>query len=232
MPRRIIAVAPLGQPRRSLTATGDSLTHNVTLGVRPDEFWPERLAVALRALGVSVRARNFGKSGNTSTQIVARKGQLLRYDVPLIGAIWAGANDPGNAIPGATTQANIQDLAETMFAAGTTYIVIGNTQYLNYPTGGDTTTTQTSAYATLKTFQLAAKNALATAHPGKVAYCDTYAAMRQRIVDGIDVQGSGSWHVAAAGNQHLNAYGEQIVADAMLAAIQAQAGWLTALKGA
>lgn len=231
MPRRILAQAPLGEPRKTLAAMGDSLTHNVTLGVRPDQFWPERLAVKLREEGVSVRARNFGKSGNTSTQMLARFGHMTRYDVPLIAGIWAGANDPGNSIAGATTQANIEQMARTLLDAGTQYIVIGNTQYLNYTTGGDTTTTQTSTYATLKGFQKAAADALKAAYPGRVAYCDTYEHMRQLIVSGVDTQGSASWHVAGT-NQHLNAYGEQIVADAMRATIQAQPGWLDALKTA
>lgn len=215
-------------PRFSLAAIGDSLVHNASLGVLTHEFWPERLAVGLRDLDVAIRGRNFGHSGNTSTQAVVRIAQMTRYDVPTIGIIWAGANDPGNGIVGATTQANIQSMAETLFDAGSTYVVIGNTQYLNYSSGGDTTSAQGATYATLKGFQAAAATALIALHPGQVAYCDTYAAMRALIVAGTETQGSFSWHVADS-NQHLNAHGNQIVADAMLATIQAQDGWLAAL---
>jgi len=228
MPRLIQPTYTPG-PRHPLAAIGDSLTHNSTLGVLPHAFWPEVLSERLRGLGAGVIARNFGRSGNTSQDMIARFGHMTRYDVPKVGIIWAGANDPGNAIVGATTQANIQSMAETLFSAGTRFVIIGNTQYLNWSTGGDTVSAQSTTYATLKGFQQAAAAALATAHPGQAAYCDTYAAMRQKIVAGVETQGSNSWHTSA-NNQHLNALGERYVAEAMLATIQAQPGWLDALK--
>jgi hypothetical protein len=144
--------------------------------------------------------------------------------------IWLGVNDPGNSIAGATTQANLVTMAETLFDAGTEYVIIGNTQYINWSTGGDTIDTPESTYATVRTFQLAAANALIAAHPGKVAYCDIYGYMRQLIVDGDETQGSFSWHTADS-NQHLNPLGEQYVADAMLETILSQYGWIEMLGG-
>lgn len=234
MPRRIQPSYTKAAARQSLAAMGDSLTHNVTLGVPPERFWPERLAAGLRALGVPIQARNFGRSGNTTANsgvnMQVRFGRMTAYGAPVLGVIWGGVNDPGSGIAGATTQANLQAMAETLFTAGVRYVLIGNTQYQNYSVGGDTVSTPAATYATLRPFQQAAANALIAAHPGKVAYVDIYGFMRQKIVDGIVTQGDwAAWHVADA-NQHLNPTGEQYVADAMLATIQAQSGWLVALK--
>lgn len=229
MPRKIQATYQRGLGK-TLAAMGDSLSYNVTLGVRPDQFWPKRLADALRALGCGVRSRNFGRSGNTTTDMIARFGAMTAYDVPFLGAIWGGVNDPGNGISGATTQANIQQMAEALFAAGTPYVLIGNTQYLNYSTNVETVGVPYSTYATLRTSQKAAADALIPAYPGRVAYVDIYAAFRQEIVGGAVAQGDwAAWHVADL-NQHLNPAGEQVVADAMVAAIQARPDWLDALR--
>lgn len=230
MPRPI-QITPNRSPRRqALAAIGDSLTQNASLNVRPNEFWPERLAVALRELGCPIIGRNFGISGNTTTQMLARIGVMTQFETPNLAIIWGGVNDPGSEIVGATTQDNIEAMGETLLDAGVPYLVIGNTQYLNYSSGGDTLETPSATYATLRTYQLAAANALIAAHPDQVAYCDIYGHMRQLIVDGDYTQGDHLWHVEAT-NQHLNAIGEQIVADVMLATIQAQDGWVTALGG-
>jgi lysophospholipase L1-like esterase len=228
MPRPIIA-SPAPGPRHTLAAMGDSLTHNTTLYVRPDQFWPAVLADLLTAQGCRVRSRNFGQSGQSTAGAIARFGLMTRYDVPTLGVIWIGVNDPGNGIAGATTQANITAMAETLFEAGTAYVIIGNTQYVNWSTGGDTLETPGATYATLRTYQAAAADALIAAHPGKVAFCDIYTHMRNLIVDGTYAQGDAAWHVAD-GDQHLNAAGEAIVADAMYATIAAQPGWIDALK--
>ena len=55
-------------------------------------------------------------------------------------------------------------------------------------------------------------------------YVDFHAYMRALIVAGTYTQGDATaWHVAV-GNTHLNNVGEQILADAIYAAMQA-AGW-------
>src|SRR4051812_5314334 len=97
MPRRIQTAYPVGR-RRTLTAIGDSLTHNVTLGVRPDQFWPERLAAKLRDLGCAIKARNFGVNGNTTAQMAARAVELTLYDQPDLFVAFGGVNDPGTGL--------------------------------------------------------------------------------------------------------------------------------------
>lgn len=230
MPRRIDLPTGVIVPRVTVAALGDSMTYNHTLGVPMESFYPERLAVALRALGAPVRARNFGRNGRTSTGAVPMVPYLLDTDTPKLAIIWIGVNDPGNSIVGATTQANIETMGETLLDAGVDYLIVGNTQYLNYTSGGDSLVTPFATYATLRPFQAAAATALETAYPGRVALCDIYGYMRNLIVAGTETAASASWHVAGT-DQHLNALGNQYVADAMLATIQAQDGWIEALGG-
>lgn len=230
MPRLIQVSANKARNRQAVSAIGDSLTLNYSLAVRPDQHWPERLAVALRDLGCPIQGRNFGISGNTTTQMLARIGVLTQYEIPKLAIIFGGVNDPGNAISGATTQSNIESMGETLFDAGVEYVLVVSTQYLNYSSGGDTLATPYATYATLRTYQDAAADTLIAAHPSKAAYVDLYTYMRNLIVAGTYAEGDHLWHVAAT-NQHLNAIGEQIVADAVLATMQAQTGWVADLGG-
>jgi lysophospholipase L1-like esterase len=214
---------------RTLAAIGDSITHNVTLSVPTELFWPAVLAGLLTTAGARMRGRNFGHNGNTSTQMLARMAAMTRHEIPTLGAIMASVNDPGNSIAGATTQANIVSMATTLLTAGTQYIVVLDTQFLNYSTGGDSIVLPSPTYATLRSFQLAAANQLIAAYPGRVAYCGVYQYMNDLIVAGTVVAHSFSWHVADS-NQHLNALGEGYVAAAAMATIQAQPGWIAALQ--
>lgn len=215
---------------KTLAAMGDSLTFNdVYWGCAPHQMWPEVLAAQLRTLACPIRGRNFGASGNTTTQMLARASQLTLYEVPDLAIVFGGVNDPGASIAGATTQANIEAMVSGVIAAGCSHVVVVNTQYLNFTTGGDALATPYASYAALRPYQQAAATSQAAAHPGVVAFCDLYASMRALIVSGAETQGSNSWH-AVANNQHLNAVGQSYVAAAILATIQAQSGWLKALQ--
>jgi lysophospholipase L1-like esterase len=227
MPSRKALTAYTKARTHTVAAMGDSLTFNdVYYGVAPHLMWPEKLAVSLRGLSCNVQARNFGASGDTTTQMLARIAQLTFYDIPAIAVIWGGINDPGTAIAGATTQANISAMITALKAAGVARLVVCNTQYLNWSSGGDTIGTPYATYATLRPFQAAAVTAAADSN---VVLCDTYMSLRGLIVAGTETQGSNSWH-AVANNQHLNALGQTYIASALLATIQAQPGWLAALQ--
>lgn len=216
-------------PRHSIAISGDSLTENQTLLVPQHQMWPAVLQSSLRSQGARVRSRNLARNGRTTTQMSTAKANLTYFDVPKVYICFGGVNDPGNSIVGATTQANIEAMIAHCFAAGTQYAVVVSTQYLNWSSGGDTINTPGSTYATLRTFQQAAVTAKAVTYPGRVAYCDLYTYMRALIVAGTYTQGDFAWHTADS-NQHLNAIGQAIVADAVLATITAQTGWLDDLK--
>lgn len=121
------------------------------------------------------------------------------------------------------TQNNLQVLGQYLQAAGCSRIVIVGRHYDNFSAAADTTTVQLAANQTLRGLQSAAATTLG------VPYCSLYTYMANLITTAVDTQGSFSWHVFDS-NIHLNAYGEQIVADAVKATIQAQTGWITALS--
>lgn len=301
-PRRVQSSFPK-YPAHTITAMGDSHTLNYTLSVLPSDFYPEVAAVALRKSGCAVKARNFGISGNTTAQMVARMTDLNRFDTPDIGIIYAGANDaaggitnrtetnlrilikgfkfgatnavateaslPASGIPGTRYVVEVDGglnggaasyggFATTLTGAGggamtvwecrnqrgstngwgrvaiqttapthCSRIVIVGMHYLNYSTGGDSSSTPVS-YPGIRTYQ---QNAV-TAENGNgatVIYVDTYALMRALIVSGQETQGSFSWHYADS-NTHLNALGNAYIGKFVADAITAQSGWVAALK--
>lgn len=210
----------------SISVMGDSLTHNHTLGVGWDKFWTKWLQDSLRALGCTVVVRNFGKSGNTTTQMIVRYACMTQFAVPNIGIIFGGVNDPGNAISQATTQANIETMIQNLLTAGTSKIIVVTPQFLNYTSGGDFTgvTPKTDTTCNYATVIAAVKSAALS--KGVVA-CDLFNYLRDRIVAGTDAAQSASWHDAPT-DQHFNGYGHDLVARVILATIQAQ-NWVSAL---
>jgi hypothetical protein len=124
--RTLQSVASRGR-RNSIVWMGDSLSHNVTLMVPTHMLAPERLAARLRALGYSVRARNFAKNGNTTgttaAHMIARFREMLLYDNPnnnpptpwpAAAVIFGGVNDPGNGITTAQTTANLRAMVKAL----------------------------------------------------------------------------------------------------------------------
>lgn len=61
------------------------------------DFYPEQLAVLLRAAGCDVKARNFGNSGATTAYLLQRIRAVTQFETPEIAIIMAGVNDPGNS---------------------------------------------------------------------------------------------------------------------------------------
>lgn len=114
-------------------------------------------------------------------------------------------------------------------------IAVVSTNYLNFTTGGDTTSIPYASYAAVRAAQQAAVTAENVAVGGQptVVYVDLYGFQRARIVAGTDPAFTGgtydqarSWHVADS-NQHHNAYGHMLVAQAVQAALPTS--WLAAL---
>jgi lysophospholipase L1-like esterase len=128
-----------------------------------------------------------------------------------------GAPAAGNVVA-VDTAANLAKIVSAIRGAGCSRVVICGAHYMNFASGGDTTSVQVAPYAALRVVQAAA------AVSNGALFVDLYAYMRALIVAGTYLQGSDTvWHVAI-GNTHLNATGEQILADAINAALTAQ-GW-------
>lgn len=300
-------------PRRTFAVMGDSLSETLQYGVMMCRHWPNVLADLLNELGCDVKARNFAKSGNDTSNLSGLVGgityygmqvrfnEMLRFGTPDMGVILGGGNDPGRSITTAQTQANLQAMvkwlkfgcsgavtgqanlpsgspygerrvvmvdtatsggedlpdgadglatidgdgasAQTVWecvngasgAAGwrrvataetaathVSRIIVGSMHYQNLP-GTDTVDVPYATYELVREAQAAAAVAEG------VVYGDIYNFMRDRIVAGLDADGSSSWH-EAGGSQHLNEKGQNILAQAMLKTITEQDGWVDALK--
>lgn len=215
---------PVPGLRHTIACIGDSITHNITLGCAPHLFWPQVLADGLRDDGYRVRARNFGVSGNTSTQMLARISEATMYDQPKVFIVACCVNDPGNGINAATTKSNIRAM---LAAVGADYNILASPQYLNWSAGGDSTSAQNATYAALTT---AMQEVVADPQgfAGELVFCNAWDWMRDLIVADPVTYAANVWHTSN-NNQHLNALGESIYADAVRACIDAQDGWLDAL---
>lgn len=98
---------------------------------------------------------------------------------------------------------------QAVVAAGAGTVAVIGSHYLNFPAGGDTTSTEQPMRAACRISQQAAAAAEA------VPYIDTYAHMRSLILSGQVAQGDWSvWHQGAS-DTHLNAAGELVLADAV-----------------
>lgn len=212
----------------SVCCMGDSLTKNNTLGVAQHLLYPARIQYYLNNEGCNVVVRNFGRSGDTTQQMITRFPAMTQFAIPSIGINYAGTNDSSNGITAAQTQANLQSMITTLKNAGCNKILIIGNHFLNYSTGGDfdgsnqPLTDTTCYYASLIATQKAAASA------GGAVYVDLFNFLRNRIVNGQDTAKSFSWHVADQ-NIHFNSYGTDLVAQCIYASIQAQ-GWDSQFK--
>ena len=161
-----------------------------------------------------------GNAGAAARRVLSVVGDAITLETALASAPAAGATIRND------TYANINEMIDTLDAAGVEKIMVVSTQYRNWATGGDSISTPEAVYAAVRV----AQSAVATAN--SVPYVDLYAHMRAILVaDPTKVGDDTFWHVATS-DQHLNTYGEQLVADAVIAKIQATTGWLTALSEA
>lgn len=168
------------------------------------------------AKGLGYRAGSYALVNGVSKLIQSVATDAITVSVPF------GAPPSAGQTVAPDTQINLQTMVASLVASGCSRNVILGLHYYNYTALADTTSVELAANATLRGLQRAAATA------SGAVYCDLYAYMRALILAGTVTQGSFSWHVADS-NLHLNAYGEGIVADAVLQTIQAQTGWIAAL---
>lgn len=209
----------------SIDCMGDSITLNYIWGTMAYEYYPTVLQGLLKEQGCNVKCRNFGVSGNTTTQMLARFGAMTQYDTPKISAIYGGIND-GTAY--STITNNLKTMATNMITAGSK-VIICLVHYNNYTSGGDTTPTPQGSKLDLWNAQKQAYTDLVALYPNDIAFCDFYAYMRNLIDTAVVTQGDWTAFHVADGNVHLNANGEKTLAQALLASIQAQ-NWDDLLK--
>lgn len=120
-----------------------------------------------------------------------------------------------------STKGNLELIASYLRANGCSKIIFPNPPYFNWSSGGDTISVPMPW--SVPTRQDESDASLIES----AKYADLYSTMRNRIINGIDIQGCFSWHVADQ-DVHMNRYGNQITAEAILQTIE-DAGWMNDL---
>ena len=106
-----------------LNCLGDSLTNSdYTTLIPKDQQYPHLLQTAIDGY---CRARNLGKTGDTTTQMYARLQNAL-YPVPTVFVIYGGINDVIQSVADATTQTNLETMIDGIVAAGCARIILCN----------------------------------------------------------------------------------------------------------
>lgn len=121
--------ATSSQPEDSrpvIVAFGDSLTAGVTT---PN--YPEQLQELLDSSGLRFRVDNQGVSGDTTTDGLARIGNVMAAHPSLV-ILEFGGNDGLRGIPIEATRSNLEQMIEHIQAARTALVLLGITLPPNY----------------------------------------------------------------------------------------------------
>jgi len=236
-----VTAARLGRPwiGRNLGVSGDTtagMLGRIATSIQPTV---PRIAVIYGGTNDALGDTTVSASPTPTSTVFTVAGNIIRYaagayitvageqakilsiagnQITLTAALAGGAPATGAAVKIAT-QKNLEEIIAYWQAQGVTKIALMGMHYWNFASGGDTTSSQASGQAALRSLQAAAAAAKG------VPFVNLYEWMRQLILAGTYTQGDDlAWHVAVS-NQHLNATGERIVSDALTATLVAQ-GWV------
>lgn len=170
---------------------------NISLGVQPTTSTIEVVDASKMTVG------SWLVINGESRQISSIIGNVIN-----LAASLSVAPKVGDVVAFDTTR-NIQEWIKAMKLAGVKRLGVIGSHYLNFPSMGDTPTSEQSLRGVMRVKQKAA------ADLEEVHYVDLYAHMRDLIVGGSITQGDWTaWHQGAS-DTHLNAAGEQVIADAV-----------------
>lgn len=79
--------------RRQIVCIGDSMTYNVSYDMTADKYYPHVLQTLLNTAGYPLVCRNFGRSGNTTGDMILRQALFTQWGVPDIALIHGSVND-------------------------------------------------------------------------------------------------------------------------------------------
>lgn len=116
-------------PRPVIVCFGDSLTAG--LGLEPGQTYPDNLQQELDRRGYRYRVANFGVSGDTTQDGLARL-PLVVAEKPAIVVLELGANDGLRGQPVAVTKQNLAQIIEALQGAGARVLLAGITLPPNY----------------------------------------------------------------------------------------------------
>jgi lysophospholipase L1-like esterase len=204
--RRVHGRGPL------LVAIGDSNTDPRCAYTLPRQVW-------LRIVGrEGYKTVNLGVSGDTTANMRQRIEQTLSAGQPEIVVVFGGGNDAQRGVDPVETERNLTFMAEWLRDRGIRKIVLMGPPLVNWEPTPDWVSSADQVRTALRD----------VAERYGAVSVDLTRFLRRRIERGEDPDfsrvpytQSRSWHVEA-GDPHLNAYGQRLVAEAFLAAT---AGW-------
>jgi acyl-CoA thioesterase-1 len=128
----ILVAASYGQPtstRPTIVVFGDSISAG--FGLDAGQSFPDLLQQELLHRGFGHRVVNFGVSGDTTQDGLARISMALA-EKPAIVLLELGGNDGLRGIPASITQQNLATMIETFQKAGARVVLAGMTLPPNY----------------------------------------------------------------------------------------------------
>lgn len=211
--RRLAARAPrVHGSGPLLVAIGDSYTDPRCAYTLPRQVW---LRIAGRA---GYRTLNLGVSGDTTGDMSQRIEEILSEGQPEIVVVFGGVNDAQRGIDPADTERNLAFMVQWLRDHGIGRVVLIGPPLVNWRPRPDWVSSALEVRTSMR----------AVAERYGAVWVDLIRFLGDRIERGQDpdfsrvrYRQSGSWHVEA-GDPHLNAYGQRLVAEAFLTATS---GW-------
>jgi acyl-CoA thioesterase I len=117
-----LAPAKTNTPKAVIVCYGDSITAGY--GIDPGRSWPDGLRQRLDAHGYNYRVLNLGVSGATTKDGVTRLPQVLAAHPQLV-VVEFGGNDGLRGLPITSTRANLDQIIQTLQAAGIKVALVG-----------------------------------------------------------------------------------------------------------
>src|SRR5947208_536071 len=191
-----------------LVAIGDSNTDPQCAYTLPSQVW-------LRIVGrEGYKTVNLGVSGDTTGDMRRRIEQTLSEGQPEIVVVFGGVNDAQRGVDPAETERNVTFMVEWLRDRGIRNVVLIGPALVNWQPTPDWVSSADELGRMLGD----------VAERYGAPYVDLALFLRGRIERGEDpdfsrvrYEQSRSWHVEA-GDPHLNAYGQRLVAEAFLGA--------------
>lgn len=219
--------------RAAILCLGDSQTFATTRGLTPEEYWPAQMQAMGEAEGYAMTAINEGHSNWTTADLLGIVADRVQKYAPRVVIVYAGVNDKGHGLTSEATQSNLQRILDIALDHGAEYVLILNTNYLNYSSGGDNASANAyyGNYATLRTFQLAAANYGVTKRgAGSVGYGDLFTHQMNLILNGTWTQGRWRDSQIADHDEHMNAKAQKATAVFAWGALKGVKSLLDAYK--
>ena len=123
------APPPSTDTRPVIVAFGDSLTAG--FGADPGKSYPDFLQKDLDGAGLKWHVVNRGESGDTTTDGLSRMSSVLSRK-PKITIVEFGGNDGLRGLPVEITRKNLEQIIQTLQAAGSKVVLAGMTLPPNY----------------------------------------------------------------------------------------------------